>query len=346
MSITADPRLMQLQEWVRTALHRSDLQVEVASADASFRRYFRVLTPAGEATPATWIVMDAPPDKEDVAPYLRVADMLVRAGVNAPRVVARNLQQGYLLLSDLGNRTYLSELQQSSPERSDELYGDALKALLQMQRGCQPHVGSLPPYDATLLHREMQLFPDWFMTQHLQLEMDSATRAQLDAAFGVLSAAALAQPRVFVHRDYHSRNLMVTGEGYGDNPGVLDFQDAVHGPVTYDLVSLLRDCYIAWPLERVHKWVRQFRDAAQAAGFDCAPSYEDFLRWFDLMGVQRHLKAVGIFARLCHRDGKRGYLNDIPRTLDYIRQIVPRYAELDALGQVLARIGEVRSAST
>jgi aminoglycoside/choline kinase family phosphotransferase len=319
-AIAADPRLERLTEWLRTTLHQPRLTVEVASADASFRRYFRARD--GEQT---WIAMDAPPDKENVGPFIAVAEMLTAAGVNAPRILARNLDAGFLLLSDLGNRTYLAEL--AVRERAEPLYQAALAALAQMQAGCAAHVAALPPYDAALLRREMELFPEWFLQRHLGIEVDAAMRRTLDAAFELLIESALAQPRVFVHRDYHSRNLMSTvGEPrFGPNPGVLDFQDAVFGPITYDLVSLLRDCYIAWPQERVAAWALQFRQQAQTAGLMSPVDPAQWMQWFDLMGVQRHLKAIGIFARLWHRDGKRGYLDDIPRTLGYIRAVLPQY---------------------
>lgn len=307
-------------------LGRSDFDIAPASEDASFRRYFRVTFANADRSR---IVMDAPPDKEDIGPYIKVAQRLVDAGINAPVVIERNLAEGFLLLSDLGSRTYLMDL--SAGRNVDTLYADALAALVRMQKGCA-RVDDLPPYDEALLRREMELFPDWFLGRHLGLTLTSDERRDLDSAFAALIRSALAQPRVFVHRDYHSRNLMITGgESLGPNPGVLDFQDAVHGPIAYDLVSLLRDCYVAWPIERVRAWVGDYRRMAGAAGLNVGESEMQLLRWFDLMGVQRHLKAIGIFARLWHRDGKRGYLNDIPRTLDYIRQVAPHYPELGPL---------------
>jgi aminoglycoside/choline kinase family phosphotransferase len=324
---SSDTRLQRLTGWSRTTLGADALQVSVASADASFRRYFRV-----QSGSHSWVVMDAPPEKEDLGPYIKVAEMLVSAGVNAPKVLAQNIAEGYLLLSDLGNRTYLAEL--GDRQRAAALYGDALRTLIQMQVGCAARVGELPPYNAELLKREMELFPEWLLAKHLGLALDVAERSILDQAFAILIESALRQPRVFVHRDYHSRNLMAIDDGaFGPNPGVLDFQDAVHGPITYDLVSLLRDCYIAWPLEEVHSWLREYRASARQAGLEVGDSEADFLRDFDLMGVQRHLKASGIFARLAHRDGKHGYLNDIPRTLAYIRQVLPSYPEFKALAE-------------
>jgi aminoglycoside/choline kinase family phosphotransferase len=320
-----DARLEQLERWLTKLFGASDFEITTASADASFRRYFRVSRGAD-----TWIAMDAPPGKEDMEPYIRIAAMLVDVGVNAPRVLERNDAEGFLLNSDLGSLTYLMHLDAGGDPHP--LYEDAIDALLRIQAHGQAHASRLPPYDEALLRREMGLFPDWFCGRHLNLELTGDEAAAMAGTFDVLVAEALAQPRVFVHRDYHSRNLMVgDGARHGPNPGILDFQDAVCGPVTYDLVSLLRDCYVAWPLERVHAWVARFRAGAQRLGVDVGTSEAGFLRWFDLMGVQRHLKAIGIFARLWHRDGKRGYLKDIPRTLGYVRAVSAAYRELQPL---------------
>jgi N-acetylmuramate 1-kinase len=340
VAVDADPRLQLLTEWLQRTL-RYDFTIAVASADASFRRYFRVTPRSSDAPIAgTLIAMDAPPAKENLAPYLQVANLLVAAGVNAPKVLERELEQGFLLISDLGSRTYLAELNESQTDaaRADALYSDALDALLQMQRIA---IGSgFPSYDSASLQREMQLFIDWYLGKHLGRTLSPAAQSALQAAFAELIRSALAQPQVFVHRDYHSRNLMAVrtdpGSSLGNrNPGVLDFQDAVVGPVTYDLVSLLRDCYVAWPLARVHGWALAYRERAHAAGIDVGSDPQLFLRWFDLMGVQRHLKAVGIFARLWHRDGKSGYLGDVPRTLAYIRQVLPQYPELEPLARIV-----------
>jgi aminoglycoside/choline kinase family phosphotransferase len=325
----SDARLMQLQRWLQSVFGTSDFTLATASADASFRRYFRVTR-----DDETWIAMDAPPDKEDMKPYIRVANMLVDVGVNAPRVLHSNFDGGFLLNSDLGSRTYLAEL--GTPANVDPLYHDALTALVTIQSGAGAHAAQLPAYDAALLQRELTLFPEWFCGRHLGLAASNAVTNALQGVCAALTAEALQQPRVFVHRDYHSRNLMVTdGARFGPNPGILDFQDAVHGPVTYDLVSLLRDCYIAWPVERVHGWVRRFRDEAARADLSVGKDETQFLRWFDWMGVQRHLKAIGIFARLWHLDGKSGYLKDIPRTLGYVREVAGRYVELQPLRQLI-----------
>ncbi|MDZ7829315.1 MAG: phosphotransferase [Halofilum sp. (in: g-proteobacteria)] len=294
-----------------------------ASSDASFRRYFRVATPDGPV-----ILMDAPPEFEDSHPFVDIDQRLRDAGVNVPRILAADLEQGFLLLSDLGDDIYLGQL---DADNADALYGDALTALVAMQ--AHGDCRGLPPYDAALLHREMALFPDWLLERHLGLDLRDA-RPALSATFERLAASALEQPRVFVHRDYHSRNLMHTAR---DNPGILDFQDAVAGPVTYDLVSLLRDCYVAWPDERVDDWIEHYLRLAGDAGIDTGDAAR-FRRWFDLMGVQRHLKASGIFARLYHRDGKAGYLPDIPRTWGYIRARFGQYEELEPLAELADRL--------
>lgn len=324
-----DLRLEQLEHWLAGLFGARDFSITTASADASFRRYFRVTRGA-----QTWIAMDAPPQKEGMDHYIRIATMLAEVGVNAPRILQSNPQEGFLLNSDLGSTTYLAQIDAGGD--ADRLYDDAMAALVQIQANGAQYAQQLPAYDDAMLRREMALFPEWFCGRHLQLSLNEDDTVALQRVFDVLTSGALAQPRVFVHRDYHSRNLMVGDDGrYGANPGILDFQDAVYGPVTYDLVSLLRDCYVAWPAERVHEWVTRFREVARAAGVDTGPDQATFLRWFDLMGVQRHLKAIGIFARLWHRDGKPGYLQDIPRTLNYVRFVSASYPELQFLQQLI-----------
>jgi aminoglycoside/choline kinase family phosphotransferase len=327
-SSTHDARLDQLAKWLHSVLGTATFDLRPASADASFRRYFRVTR-----EDQTWIAMDAPPDKENLGPYVHVAAILADVGVNAPRILARDDAQGFLLNTDLGSRTYLAEIEaQGNAER---LYGDAITALVRIQARAQSHSEQLPAYDEALLRREMMLFPDWFCGRHLELSVSSQSNG-MAGVYDALVHEALAQPRVFVHRDYHSRNLMVSDGGrFGPNPGILDFQDAVHGPLTYDLVSLLRDCYVAWPAQRVQKWVQDFADQARAAGVASSSSPSELVRWFDLMGVQRHLKAIGIFARLWHRDGKPGYLKDIPRTLNYVDEVSANYSELAPLRSLI-----------
>ena len=323
-----DPRLQLLQQWLEHDLGFSDYDIAPASADASFRRYFRVARPGHDPL----IVMDAPPEREDVGPYLQVAAMLQQIGVHAPRVLERCGPHGFLLLTDLGTRMYLPELAQ--PGRADALYADALAALVRIQSRGAEASRQLPSYDEKLLRFEMSLFPDWLLQRHLSLTLDPQEARALDAAMDALVANALEQPQVFVHRDYHSRNLMVCP---GANPGILDFQDAVRGALTYDLVSLLRDAYVAWPQERVVGWARQYREAAAVAGLDTGRDEAQFLRWFDLIGLQRQLKVAGIFARLWHRDGKPGYLADIPRTLGYAIGACARQPDFRELGRLIER---------
>ena len=317
-------RQILLLDWLSTVLPTAPARIAPASSDASFRRYFRVWYDG-----QTRIVMDAPPDKEDCRPFVAIAQALRGLGLNAPEVLAADFERGLLLLTDLGDRQYLAELSEHSVSG---LYGDALEALARLQVGGDPGSSLLPPYDSALLHREMELFRDWFLGRQVGLNLSEDEHLTLDQAFALLADNALEQPRVWVHRDYHSRNLMVTEP---NNPGVLDFQDAVVGAVTYDLVSLLRDCYIAWPRERVEAWALQHRARLRALGMTGLDDAEQFLRWFDLMGVQRHLKATGIFARLNLRDGKPGYLQDIPRTLGYVAAVADRYAGLKGLRDLL-----------
>jgi N-acetylmuramate 1-kinase len=315
-------RQKQIEDWLKQAPEFADLDIRPASADASFRRYFRVRNGSG----VSYIVMDAPPDKEDMRPFLDVDALFLGMGLNVPRVLRADAERGFYLLSDLGDAHYLRALNDATVQR---LYGDALGALLVIQAQ-GPQRDELPPYDKPMLLREMALFRDWLVGEHLGMRLDASQSSMLERGFDLLAESALAQPRVCVHRDYHSRNLMVTAS---NNPGILDFQDAVIGPLTYDLVSLLRDCYIAWPRDRVEGWALGYRELALQSGVlraDIADE-ERFLQWFDWMGVQRHLKAAGIFARLYRRDGKPGYLADIPRTLGYVVDVASRYPELNGL---------------
>lgn len=325
-------RLEALKQWllVDGLPGVGEVSIMPASSDASFRRYFRVTQTDGKTS---FIVMDAPPDKENTGPFVSIARRLLDAGLQVPQVLAADAGRGFLLLSDLGDRPYLDALDKHNVDR---LYADALDALLIMQRD-MPRDGDLPCYGRALLWQEMALFRDWYLRRHCGVEPDAEQCATLDDVFLQLADAALSQPQVFVHRDYHSRNLMLTT---AHNPGILDFQDAVIGPVTYDLVSLLRDCYIAWPWERVEQWALDYLYRAAEAGVFARTGVSDaqLLRWFDWMGIQRHLKAVGIFARLWLRDGKPGYLDDIPRTLNYVREVSARYPELSTLLSLLERL--------
>ena len=300
-------------------------ELRPASGDASFRRYFRVT-----AGSRSFIAMDAPPEQEDCRPFIQVAGYLEAMGLNAPRIIEADLDQGFLLLTDLGRHQYLDKLREE-PAKAPELYADALRALQRLQDRGSAYQSALPPYDEKLLRFELSLFSDWLCGTHLGIEFSAGDAEQWQQVCDLLVYSALDQPPVFVHRDYHSRNLMVTAD---NNPGVLDFQDAVEGPVTYDLVSLLKDCYIKWPAERVTEWARACYARLDEPVRD-AITERDFLRAFDLMGVQRHLKAAGIFCRLNHRDGKPGYLLDIPRTLSYIVDLLPRYDELEFLVRLI-----------
>ncbi|HTW74328.1 MAG TPA: phosphotransferase [Steroidobacteraceae bacterium] len=297
------------------------MRLEPASYDASFRRYLR----AWRADGATRVVMDAPPDKEDVGPFLQIAALLAGCAVHVPQVEAADRRRGFVLLEDLGSVLYLERLRAGGDP--EVLYGDALEALRRIQLHGRAAALELQPYDRVALEREMALMPEWFCERHLRLGLDAQERALLARTFELLVQDALEQPVVFVHRDYHSRNLLLTAR---DNPGIVDFQDALAGPLTYDLVSLLKDCYIDWPRERVERWVADYRARLLAAGAPAGASAAQFLRWFDLIGLQRHLKVLGIFARLWWRDGKGGYLADLPRTLRYVTDTARRYGELAA----------------
>ena len=320
-------RIEQLRDWLQHAADLGETSLTPASEDASFRRYFRVHHAGGTA-----IAVDAPPEHEDSRPFVHVARALRAIGLNVPEILAVDYDLGFLLVGDLGETLYLDVLDEASAER---LYGDALDALLVLQASAPEVPGGLPPYDRRRLLDELALFPAWFLDRHLDRPPGAVERTELEAAFEVLVASALEQPQVAVHRDYHSRNLMRVEV---DNPGILDFQDAVIGPVTYDPVSLLRDCYVRWPRERVESWALGYHARALQAGVLRERDEARFLRWFDLMGLQRHLKVLGIFARLWHRDGKPGYLDDLPRVLDYAIEVAADYPELGALHRLLAEL--------
>jgi len=322
-----DARLALIHDWLSRELRLRVSRIEPASSDASFRRYFRAFTDA-----TTYVVMDAPPDKEDVRPYLKVSALLEELGAHVPHVHEADTARGLLLLEDLGATLYLERL--AGGGDSERLYADALDALAAIQVRGRAAAAQLAPYGRSELARELALMPEWFLGRHLALELAPSEKQLLAAAFEFLISEALAQPLVFVHRDYHARNLMVVS---ARNPGIIDFQDALCGPVGYDLVSLLKDCYIAWPRERVVGWVRGFRARLLAHGAAAADSEAEFLRWFDLIGVQRHIKVLGIFCRLWYRDGKSGYLADLPRTLDYVRAASAQHAPLAELAAFLER---------
>lgn len=334
-----DQRLQQLSDWLEGQLPALFAQrgwtlpaaasLQPASSDASFRRYFR--WQAGERT---LIVMDAPPPQEDCRPFVKVAGLLAHAGVHVPEILAADLERGFLLLSDLGHQTYLEVIDEHN---ADALFADAITALLAFQRSA---VGEpLPQYDEALLRRELQLFPEWYLQRHLGLDLSDAQRAAWERICRLLIDSALAQPQVLVHRDYMPRNLMISQP----NPGVLDFQDAVLGPVTYDVTSLFKDAFLSWPPERVQAWLQDYWRQARAVGVPVHDTFEAFHRASDLMGAQRHLKVIGIFARICHRDGKPRYLQDVPRFFAYLREVIARRPELAELGDLLDQLPEARA---
>ncbi|HWS75108.1 MAG TPA: phosphotransferase [Quisquiliibacterium sp.] len=325
-------RLQQLVGWLRSLSPQWALSTESlrpASNDASFRRYFRIDT--ANPAHASLIVMDAPPPMEDCRPFVAVARLFAQAGMRVPEVLEADVDAGFLLLSDFGNETYLDVIDGSN---ADALYADASRALLTIQAASRASV--LPEYDRELLLRELMLYPDWYLARHKGIVLSDDDRDTIQRAFEILLANNLAQPRVFVHRDYHSRNLMRLPDGTG--PGVLDFQDAVHGPITYDLVSLLRDAYLSWPEERELDWAIRHWERARKASLPVAGDFGDFYRDYEWMGLQRHLKVLGIFARLHHRDGKDRYLDDLPRVLAYVVRTASRYTAFAPLAKLIDRV--------
>lgn len=329
-----DVRLQHLKVWLDEQL--ANLYTEqgwgavppatltAASSDASFRRYFR-----WEGAGKSFIVMDAPPPQENCKPFVDIAFLLAKSGINVPKIYAEDLERGFLLLNDLGNKTYLDVI---DSENADDLFTDALQALLAFQQ--LPMVAPLPSYDVALLRRELELFPEWYVKRELGIEFDAAQQVLWQQVSDLLIDSALAQPKVLVHRDYMPRNLMLSEP----NPGVLDFQDAVYGPVTYDVTCLFKDAFLSWPEERVRGWLESYWQQAAALNIPVQPDFEDFLRASDLMGVQRHLKVIGIFARICHRDGKPRYLSDVPRFFSYIEAVIARRPELAELDVLLASL--------
>lgn len=320
-------RLQEMTDWISAYFGGVAIVPERASVDASFRSYWRV-----KHNEQSYIVMDAPPEKEDVRPWVKVAERLREAGLNAPDVLSTNIKQGFLLISDLGVRTYLAELNEHTV---DDLYKDAIDAIFHMQ--IKVSQGELAAYEESRLRSELELCPTWFIQRHLGYDLKCAEWDIIESAFRILLNSAQQQPQAFVHRDFHSRNLLITDL---NNPGIIDFQDAVIGPITYDLVSLLRDCYIEWPDFMVEKWVEDYRRrllVAKIAHVDSAT----FQRWFDLMGLQRHIKVLGIFCRLWYRDGKSQYLHNLPLVVKYTLSVGKRYPELSDFVELLKRaVGE------
>ncbi|OWJ98170.1 aminoglycoside phosphotransferase [Pseudomonas sp. A46] len=335
-----DLRLAQLSQWLDQQLPSlftahgwgpvPEARLIPASSDASFRRYFR-----WEAEDRTLILMDAPPPREDCRPFVKVAGMLAEAGVHVPRILAADVEQGFLILYDLGRQTYLDVIDASN---ADALFEDAIQALLTFQKRSLD--APMPHYDDALLRRELQLFPEWYLQHHLGLELEGERLAAWERISRLLIDSALAQSKVLVHRDYMPRNLMLSTP----NPGVLDFQDAVYGPVTYDITCLFKDAFLSWPEERVAGWLQRYWTLAREAGIPVQADFAEFRRASDLMGVQRHLKVIGIFARICHRDGKPKYLGDVPRFFAYIKAVIERRPELAELGQLLASLPDGEAA--
>ena len=332
-----DVRLQHLKVWLDEQLSALFLNqgwglvppatLTAASSDASFRRYFR-----WEGEGRSFIVMDAPPPQENCKPFVDIAQLLRISEINVPEIFAQDLDRGFLLLNDLGNKTFLDVINSSN---ADELFKDAIEALLAFQQ--LPMTEPLPSYDVALLRRELELFPEWYVRAHLGVDFNEQQLAAWQRVSGLLIDSALAQPQVLVHRDFMPRNLMLSIP----NPGVLDFQDAVYGPVTYDITCLFKDAFLSWPEERVRNWLQDYWKLALPLGIPVQRDFEEFLRASDLMGVQRHLKVIGIFARICHRDGKPRYLADVPRFFSYIEAVLARRPELAELGELFSSLGLV-----
>ncbi|MEQ1589143.1 MAG: phosphotransferase [Gallionella sp.] len=318
-------RQQQATEWLKSQFPSDTFTLATASADASFRRYFRATFADG----STRIIMDAPPQHEDCKPFLHVAHLFEAAGTHVPHVYAQDLERGFLLLSDLGNTTYLQALNADS---APKLYGAATDALIKIQLASRDN--ELPPYDEALLRRELNLFPDWYIAKYLGVTLTEKQQSKLEEVFARIVANNLAQPKVYVHRDYHSRNLMLSEP----NPGIIDFQDAVYGPITYDLASLFKDAYIKWDEELIMDWLIRYWEKARKAGLPVHADFGEFYRDYEMMGAQRHIKVLGIFARLCHRDSKDGYLKDMPLVMDYLRAACIRYIDLKPLQVLLEEL--------
>ncbi|MBS0357949.1 MAG: phosphotransferase [Proteobacteria bacterium] len=319
-----DQRLSQLQVWVQQQFPKQSVDVKPLAGDASFRRYFRVRENGN-----SYVVMDAPPEKENSKPFVAIAEAFSKQGVLVPEIIAKDLNQGFLLLSDFGDQLYLDIL---NSDNADQLYQQAFNSLVKIQQCSLVEAWELPHFDAAFMQMELQRFDDWYLQKVLQLSPSASEQKLLAQVFKTIIENALAQPTVCVHRDYHSRNLLWLPD---QTVGVLDFQDAVWGPITYDLVSLLRDCYITWPESKVREWVIKFYKQVVDAQITASGDEEQFLRWFDWMGVQRHIKVIGIFARLSERDGKHRYLDDIPRAFNYLMQVSQHYPELQSFSDWL-----------
>jgi aminoglycoside/choline kinase family phosphotransferase len=322
-------RQKQIRAWLANLWPGHSFTLAPASADASFRRYFRATLDDG----TTRVIMDAPPANEDCRPWLHVQQLFHAAGAHVPEVLAHDVERGFLLISDLGKTTYLQAL---DADNAAPIYADAIAALVKIQQASRP--GLLPEYDQVLLRRELELFPQWFLTTHHQMVLTENEKQSLETVFQRILAVNLAEPKVFVHRDYHSRNLMHIPQRGAANPGIIDFQDAVYGPISYDMVSLLKDAYIEWDEDLALDWLIRYWELARKTGLPVAPDFGDYFRNYEWMGVQRHIKVLGIFARLYHRDGKDGYLKDLPLVAHYLRKACERYSELGPLRKILDRL--------
>ena len=322
-----DERIIQLADWVEEVLGKGIRSIEFASEDASFRRYFRIVHGNG-----SHIAMDAPVEYMDIQPFIQKAERLLQIGLNVPEIFAWNRGKGFALITDFGTTTYFDILSHSN---ADALYGDAIDALVRLQLGTFSDPGFLPAYDSALLNSEMNLFRDWYLPVHREVELSSEVSDVLDSTFEMLTDKALEQPRVWVHLDYHSRNLMQVEH---NNPGIIDFQDAVLGPVTYDLMSLLRDCYIVWPKEKLNQWIDLYLEKSKQAGLAFDIDRDQFVEWFDWMGIQRHIKVAGIFSRLFYRDGKAKFLDDIPTVVAYLESVSRKYRQLEPFHKLILKL--------
>ena len=322
-----DDRIVQLINWVSGVLDGNISSIDFASADASFRRYFRIVH---DNVP--YIVMDAPPEHLKIETFINISKRFLQFGLNVPEIFEWSKCEGFALITDFGNTTYLNILNHAN---ADNLYEDAIDSLINLQLATDSDPDFLPPYDSSLLNREMNLFRDWYLPEHRNMTVTNKISDVLDYNFEILTNKALEQPKVWVHLDYHSRNLMYLEKG---NPGILDFQDAVHGPITYDLMSLLRDCYIVWPDEKIQQWIDLYLKKASQAGLVNGIDAKQFVEWFDWMGIQRHVKVAGIFSRLFYRDGKSQYLDDIPTVMNYLESVSGKYRELDSLHKLVLKL--------
>ncbi|MDE0309928.1 MAG: phosphotransferase [Acidiferrobacterales bacterium] len=323
----SDDRIKELIAWLSDVLEGDISSIQFASEDASFRRYFRIV----HAT-RSYIAMDAPIEHMDIEVFVKIATKFLKSGINVPKIFEWSKEKGFALILDFGSTTYLDILTLSN---ADTLYTEAIDALIQLQLATSSEPDFLPPYDARLLNKEMDLFRDWYLPQHKNQEITDEISDVLEHTFGILTSKALEQPRVWVHLDYHSRNLMFTDD---HNPGIIDFQDAVLGPISYDLMSLLRDCYIVWPNYKLKQWIHLYLKKAEQSGMSIDFEPDQFIEWFDWMGIQRHIKVAGIFSRLCYRDGKRKFLDDIPTVMNYLESVSGKYRELEPLHKLVLRL--------